>query len=240
MQTRFIVQAGLLHGALIVGVGLGLRPSATVQRPQVQLAMQLDEPAIEVPEELEMIEPVPLETVPEPEFEETEVAEAPLEEQHSTEATEDAPPLCEPEPHFAVPPRIRPSSDLLVRIRPVARPVPAPASPVQPTTEPSVVPPADAEAEAIAKHNRKPVYPPSALRRSLEADVVLLVDVDAEGVVTAVELLESAGYTQAHKDMNHSAVAAVFLWRYRPAIRNGVAAPARIKVPVQFRLRDSR
>lgn len=236
MQIRSIVQAGLVHGVIVLGVGLGVRPFTVTERPQVQLAMQLDRPAPEILEDPEIVEFVAEEAVPEPDFEEVEISEAPLEELRPTEFAEQAPPERETEPRFAVPPRLRPSPDLLVEMR---RPAPVKPAPVPP--QPAVVEvrpvPADSPAEVMDDCNKKPLYPDSARRRGLEADVVLMVRVSPEGEVCEVGLLESAGLTRAHKDMNRSAIAAVVRWRYRPAMRNGVAVEARIKVPVRFRIR---
>jgi len=235
MQIRSIVQAGLVHGVIVLGVGLGVHPFTVTARPQVQLAMQLDGPAAEILEDPEIVELVAEEAVPEPDFEEVEISEAPLEELRPTEFAEQAPPEREIEPRFAVPPRLRPSPDLLVEIRRPAPVIPAPVPPQPAAVEVRPVP-ADSPAEVMDDCNKKPLYPDSA-RGWLEADVVLMVTVSPEGEVCEVELLESAGLTRAHKDMNRSAIAAVVRWRYRPAMRNGVAVEARIKVPVQFRFR---
>ncbi len=234
MQIRSIVQAGLVHGVIVLGVGLGVRPFTVTERPQVQLAMQLDGPAQEILEDPEIVEFVAEEAVPEPDFEEVEISEAPLEELRPTEFAEQAPPEREIEPRFAVPPRLRPSPDLLVEIR---RPAPVKPVPAQPAEAEVRSVPADSPAEVMDDCNKKPLYPASARRRGLEADVVLMVTVSPEGEVCEVGLLKSAGLTRAHKDMNRSAIAAVVRWRYRPAMRNGVAVEARIKVPVRFRIR---
>jgi len=228
-----------VHGAIILGVGVGVRPFLVTERPQVQLAMQLRAPAPEILDDPEIVEFVMDEVVPEPEFEEVEVAQAPLEEQRPFEAVQEAPPEREIEPRFAVPPRLRPSRDLLVRVR---RPAPVDPAPVDPVPTPpvameSVSAPADSPAEAMADTNKKPRYPLSAKANGLQGDVVLLVTVSPQGDVESVELVESAGFTRAHKAMNRNAIAAVVQWRYQPAIRDGVAVQARIRVPIQYRIR---
>jgi protein TonB len=238
MHIRALSQASLIHGALILGVGFGVQPFLVTERPTVHLKMQLEEPAPVILEELDVVEFVLDEFVQELEFEEFEVSEAPLEELRPSEPVDEAEPEREVEPRFAVPPRLRPSPDLLVRVRPATPrpPVPQPEQVVEAVAE---APPAPSEspAEPADDLNQKPVYPSSARRRGVEADVVLLVRVNSLGEVSDVQLLKSAGLTRAHKDMNESAIAAVVQWRYRPATRNGMAVEACLEVPVLFRLR---
>lgn len=237
MHIRFIVQAGLLHGVILLGVGLGVRPFLATERPRVELTMQLETPAPEILEDPEIEELVLDEFLPELEFEEIEIAEAPLDELQPSEAVEDAPPEREVEPHFAVPPRLKPGPDLLLRMKrtePQNRATPQP--PEVQVAELTPVP-ADTPAEVLDGFNKKPLYPDSAHPRRLNADVVLLLTVSVRGEVSNLEILESAGLTRAHKDMNASAIAAVCQWRYRPAIRGGVPVEVRIRVPVQFRYR---
>jgi TonB family protein len=63
--------------------------------------------------------------------------------------------------------------------------------------------------------------------------VVLAVHVRPNGHVGDVEVL-SGGDDRRHDDLERAAVSAVKQWRYRPALRDGVPTPARVKVVVNF------
>jgi iron complex outermembrane receptor protein len=70
------------------------------------------------------------------------------------------------------------------------------------------------------------VYPQGSTEK---ATVVTLVTVDAEGRVTAAEVVESAGAA-----FDAAALEAVKRWTFQPALRDGTAIPARIRVPFRF------
>lgn len=75
-----------------------------------------------------------------------------------------------------------------------------------------------------------PKYPAEALRYARSGEVVLLVDIDAQGIPTGarVERSRPAGvFDQAVLDV-------AMQWRFEPARRNGVAVPGRMRVPVAF------
>jgi protein TonB len=63
--------------------------------------------------------------------------------------------------------------------------------------------------------------------------VVLAVQVRSNGRVGDVEVL-SRHDDRRHDELERAAVSAVKQWRYRPALRDGVPAPARVKVVVNF------
>jgi iron complex outermembrane recepter protein len=73
------------------------------------------------------------------------------------------------------------------------------------------------------------VYPPSALAERKHADVVLTVTVDADGHVSKVDVVESAG-----ADLDDAAVVAARQWTFVPAKRDGKPVASRIKVPFHF------
>jgi protein TonB len=81
---------------------------------------------------------------------------------------------------------------------------------------------------------RRADYPAEARRRGWQGEVVLRVEVSAEGRADAVAILRSSG----HAVLDEAALAAVRLWRFRPATRGGVPVAAPADVPVRFRLRD--
>jgi TonB family protein len=63
--------------------------------------------------------------------------------------------------------------------------------------------------------------------------VVLAVQVRPNGRVGDVEVL-SKGDDRGYDDLERAAVSAVKRWRYRPALRDGVPTPSRVKVVVNF------
>lgn len=74
------------------------------------------------------------------------------------------------------------------------------------------------------------VYPADQLDQAVETTVLLLLDIDATGAVTAVEVVESGG-----PDFDTAAVAAARDFRFQPALdARGEPAPARIQYRVIF------
>lgn len=74
-------------------------------------------------------------------------------------------------------------------------------------------------------------YPPEALAAGVEADVVLEVDIDAEGRVTEVRVLRGAG-----QGFDEAAVAAVRAFEFDAAEVDGRASPVRIEYVYHFRI----
>jgi protein TonB len=79
--------------------------------------------------------------------------------------------------------------------------------------------------------NPPPPYPDSARRKRQEGTVVLLVEIDAEGLVLAVSIKESSGFSV----LDTTAKKTVINWRFSPR-EDGVGA-RRVLVPISFRLR---
>lgn len=76
-----------------------------------------------------------------------------------------------------------------------------------------------------------PRYPPRALREGRSGLVVLEVLVDVDGRPIEVTVAQSSG----HRDLDRAAQRQVLdAWRFRPAMRNGVAVRAVGRVPVEF------
>jgi periplasmic protein TonB len=78
----------------------------------------------------------------------------------------------------------------------------------------------------------KPTYPELLRAQGLEADVVLLVHIDASGQVTSVKVITSSGQS----DFDAAAVAAARTERYEPATKDGIPFPYDLKYTVRFRL----
>nr|WP_256558011.1 energy transducer TonB [Marinobacterium sedimentorum] len=79
---------------------------------------------------------------------------------------------------------------------------------------------------------RPPEYPPLARRRDQEGEVLLRLDLDTQGRVTAAQVLQSSGYPL----LDRAAQAAGSRWHLLPARINGVAVTSYVRIPVQFRL----
>ncbi|WP_223632359.1 TonB-dependent siderophore myxochelin receptor MxcH [Corallococcus sp. EGB] len=106
------------------------------------------------------------------------------------------------------------------------------------TEEPAATPPAPAAAPAgpvieLPKllHTVEARYPEEAERARLEANVRLRLRVDTQGVVTEAEVLEPVGH-----GFDEAARTAALQFRFTPAKRNGVVAPARVTYTYVFQL----
>jgi len=94
--------------------------------------------------------------------------------------------------------------------------------------------PADAQAAgerpARIAATMPPAYPAAAKKQGISGNVVLLVDVDAQGKPThvAIERSSPAGVFDA------AALDAVRQWRFEPALRQGQPVAGRVRVPLDF------
>jgi TonB family protein len=76
----------------------------------------------------------------------------------------------------------------------------------------------------------KPPYPEAAARAEVEAIVDVLVDVDARGEITHMEIARWAGY-----GLDQSVIDTVKQMHFFPAMRAGVAIPMRVLLRYNFR-----
>lgn len=81
-------------------------------------------------------------------------------------------------------------------------------------------------------NNRPPEYPAAAVARRWEGVVLLRLEIDESGRITAVELQSSSG----HALLDETAIAAIREWRAKPAVRNGRPTATVEVLPVRFRL----
>jgi TonB family protein len=96
----------------------------------------------------------------------------------------------------------------------------ATASLAQP--EPAVRPPSvETKVDAI--------YPADQIAAARQVTLVLRITIAADGSVTDPEVIESGGPA-----FDAAALAAVRQWRFRPALREGVPVPSRIRIPFLF------
>jgi TonB family protein len=80
--------------------------------------------------------------------------------------------------------------------------------------------------------NPKPMYPKEARDKGYEGEVVLRVEVLANGRVGHIEIRKSSGYEL----LDHSALTAVKQWKFITAKKGDVAISLWVNIPVKFQL----
>ena len=169
------------------------------------------------------------------------------------------PPVPPPPAAVQVPPTPpAPASPPIPQIAAAQELLPIPAPPSAPPTAPSQ--PSDAkpereaprislggsdETDAVALgphiipasvdakyHNREPVYPPDAARRSEEGTVILLIHVSSEGLPMGVDIEQTSGFTS----LDRAARDAVMTWHFLPGIRDGRPIAFDMALRVMFHL----
>jgi TonB family protein len=85
-----------------------------------------------------------------------------------------------------------------------------------------------------AKMRKEPVYPAMLRAQAIEADVEVLVFINAEGKVTSVKILKEAPYPE----FNEAAKQAALEQEFEPATRNGEPIPYTLPYTIRFRLTD--
>jgi protein TonB len=94
----------------------------------------------------------------------------------------------------------------------------------------------DFDLQAAYKENPKPSYPKAAFRVGAEGTVEVAVEVNPDGSVAAVRLVQSSG----HESLDQSALDTIKGWRFRSARKDGVLSKSVVRVPITFRLRAAR
>jgi protein TonB len=108
-----------------------------------------------------------------------------------------------------------------------------------PDVQPQPVHPAvpDTAVSGIAGTHTIPPYPLLAIRMNEEGRVLLHLTVAQDGNVASATVTQSSGFT----DLDQSAVAWVLAhWKYKPAIRGGVAIASATDAVVVFSLKSAR
>ncbi|OLH15172.1 energy transducer TonB, partial [Xanthomonas oryzae] len=144
---------------------------------------------------------------------------------------EDKPPppvknLSPPKPSPVPPPPEAPVVDV-----PEPRPsdIVTPPSPPTPPAQPSDI---GASVDISSKNMNPPKYPPAAFRAGVQGEVILIVDVDANGNVTNVSVEKSS----RNRDLDRAAMDAARKWKFNASTVNGQKAAGRARVPVNFAL----
>ncbi|MBO3004647.1 energy transducer TonB [Stenotrophomonas maltophilia] len=101
-----------------------------------------------------------------------------------------------------------------------APPPPAPATSIE------------ASVDISSKAMNPPRYPPAAFRAGIQGEVILIIDVDANGNVTNVTVEKSS----RNRDLDRAAMEAARKWRFNAAESGGKKAAGRVRVPVNFAL----
>lgn len=79
-----------------------------------------------------------------------------------------------------------------------------------------------------------PNYPMASRRMREEGRVVVLVEINTQGLVERATIDASSGFPR----LDESALAAARKGRFKPYTRNGVAYPAKAKIPFDFVMRN--
>lgn len=138
--------------------------------------------------------------------------------------------LVRPTPPVVETPEVEPTPEDL--------PEDPPAPTVESTPQQEAEPPGNARVDPVPDPEAcpQPAYPVAALRRGMQGVVTLLVEVDQEGAVTRVRVLESSG----HGILDRAAQDGVAAWRFTPATEGGQPVPGAARVPIRFRIQPPR
>ena len=90
----------------------------------------------------------------------------------------------------------------------------------------------DAQYSADYLHNPKPIYPPLSRRLGEEGQVLLHVQVSADGEALQVNVKRSSGF----KRLDQAAMDVVKRWQFVPAKQGNTAQVSWVDVPLQFSL----
>lgn len=167
-----------------------------------------------------------------------------------------APPTPQPKPVPAAP-RPKPQPQKQAESKPVPAPAPKPeASSLEPAAQSSTPTTAvdsatasraatastattDSQAPLIpatpgkyAAQNPQPNYPMQARKRRMQGEVILSVQVDAQGAPLDMRVQRSSGYDM----LDNAALEAVKRWRFEPAQRGGQPQTSWKTLPLSFRL----
>jgi TonB family protein len=85
------------------------------------------------------------------------------------------------------------------------------------------------------KQERKPAYPEVLKSQGIEADVTVMLSLDATGKVSRVKIVTPSPYPE----FNEAARTAALSEQFEPATRDGVAIPYTLSFTYRFRLEDS-
>ena len=136
----------------------------------------------------------------------------------------------EKKPSLAPPP---PEPDTPVFDEPLAmsEPAPPPAPPAPPSPPMSDM---GASEDTSYRRANPPRYPPQAIRRRMEGEVMLRVLVSVDGSPLKVEIEKSSRF----RELDQAAMQAVKKWKFNPEVRNGRSVEGWVLVPINFKLNE--
>ncbi len=116
-------------------------------------------------------------------------------------------------------------------VEPVAPPPPpAPVTEAPPPPKPAGPVTLSDELSVACPERRPPAYPPLSRRLGEEGKVVLRVELDEQGSVSAARVAQASGFAR----LDEAALAAVKAWRCTPAQRDGRPVRAIALQPFKF------
>lgn len=107
-------------------------------------------------------------------------------------------------------------------------PPPPPRPPMAPRAWPS------GSVDMTSRQLNPPEYPADAVKAGATGTTVLLVAIDAAGRVQGLQVERSSG----HDNLDRAALEAAVRWTFQPAIEGGKPVASRVRVPIQFALKE--
>ena len=113
----------------------------------------------------------------------------------------------------------------------MSEPAPPPAPPAPPSP-----PVSDTGATEDPSYRKlyQPKYPPAAVRRRLEGEVMLRVLVSVDGSPLKISIDRSS----RHRELDQAAMQAVKRWKFNPEVKNGRPVEGWVLVPISFKLTE--
>lgn len=84
--------------------------------------------------------------------------------------------------------------------------------------------------DVVSRQANPPAYPADALKEGVTGTVVLVVDIDAQGRVTGLNVDRSSGDAR----LDSAALSAAARWNFQPALEHGKRVAGKVRVPVEF------
>jgi len=249
----FAVHAGVIAAVFFLGkneppkapeaepVMVSVIEAPVPQMAQAQPEPQPTPPPVEEPPPPPEEEPPPPQEEPPPPEPEPQVEPEP-----EPEPVIEKPPVPAPKPKPKPKPQPRPKPQPKPEPKPEPKPQPKPPetpppSPVQGTEQVTQAPrqaPQPAVPEMVnnvqyAGDRIVPNYPMISRRMREEGRAVVLVEINTQGIVVSARIDKSSGFAR----LDEEALKAARKQRLTPFTRNGVAIPARTRIPYDFKMR---
>jgi len=113
----------------------------------------------------------------------------------------------------------------------MSEPAPPPAPPAPPAP---AVPDAGASEDPSYRKLYQPKYPPAAIRRRAQGEVLLKVLVGVDGTPLKIEIQRSSRF----RELDQAAIQAVKRWKFNAEVKNGRPVEGWVLVPISFKLTE--